>query len=766
MGFRLDSSRALIVLALLGGCGGDDGEGRPPGDCAPADGDCSAGGSAGSSGGTAAGSSNGGNVSGTGGSAVSGGASGGSGGQRCTGTPASDCTAADCDTLLGCNATTQGSCMGSASSCSSFDGDPDSCRTQAGCAARPAGNCYSPYTSCSSIDSMDECDFVSGCQFSYESYECVGTLTNCALITEQGACDQATACLWEPVEVRYCNGVATSCESMPASTCDQQEGCSASAASCTGTPTPCSELTAADCKSQPGCRLQGQGMGGAGGAGPIVQGPDLVIEKLIAVQTVIDGEEALQFQLTVMNRGSVKAAAHGSKVVFSTDTELGNADDVTLWPLSVDFELSAFGEDLATWGPDYFAMTALADEVPSSGYYYIGAIADSEAQIDETEEDNNTAISSRIFFGTPSYDFEIVDVSYDATSPIAPGSALPVSVTVKNSSNIEITALPLEVFVSSDTSLDAGDLRTCTTTAQVNLDVGAEAVIPLSCTAPRLRGNFYVGAVLNPTDAVVESNTANNAAVATGALTFAAPSPDLVMSNVGRDVANVGWKGDVTFSGTVQNTGIDPAGTLRVGFYVSTDAVFQAGDTLVCSETVPGPIAAAASVPVSKPCTLPEEVTGTRYVIAVADSLDAIFETNETNNASTGAAQLNVFPPNWDLVAGAFSDDGGTPLTIGQSVAFQLVVTNSGTDDIPDFELSVRLSSDNAITSSDTLVCTRTLGGIPAQTQKGYTFSCDVPPVPEAQYYTGVIVDSAADFAESDETNNTNVDTVPRPVGP
>jgi hypothetical protein len=43
-----------------------------------------------------------------------------------------------------------------------------------------------------------------------------------------------------------------------------------------------------------------------------------------------------------------------------------------------------------------------------------------------------------------------------------------------------------------------GDLRTCTTTAEVNLDVGAQGVIPLNCTAPRLRGSFYVGAVLSP----------------------------------------------------------------------------------------------------------------------------------------------------------------------------------------------------------------------------------------------------------------------------
>jgi hypothetical protein len=56
------------------------------------------------------------------------------------------------------------------------------------------------------------------------------------------------------------------------------------------------------------------------------------------------------------------------------------------------------------------------------------------------------------------------------------------------------------------------------------------------------------------------------------------------------------------------------------------------------------------------------------------------------------------------------------------------------------------------MTNSDTLVWTTTLGGIPAQVQKGYQFSCDILPVPEGQYSTGVIVDSATDFPETDES--------------
>jgi hypothetical protein len=68
-----------------------------------------------------------------------------------------------------------------------------------------------------------------------------------------------------------------------------------------------------------------------------------------------------------------------------------------------------------------------------------------------------TPLSRRAsFFGTPSYDLEILDVAYDASSLVSSGSALPVSVTVKNSSNIEVTSVPLAVFLSSDTSLDAG----------------------------------------------------------------------------------------------------------------------------------------------------------------------------------------------------------------------------------------------------------------------------------------------------------------------
>jgi hypothetical protein len=51
---------------------------------------------------------------------------------------------------------------------------------------------------------------------------------------------------------------------------------------------------------------------------------------------------------------------------------------------------------------------------------------------------------------------------------------------------------------------------------------------------------------------------------------------------------------------------------------------------------------------------------------------------------------------------------------------------------------------------------------VPGQSEAGFTFNCTIPSVPAGSYYTGVILDPQDALQETDETNNTSVDTVPR----
>ena len=93
-----------------------------------------------------------------------------------------------------------------------------------------------------------------------------------------------------------------------------------------------------------------------------------------------------------------------------------------------------------------------------------------------------------------------------------------------------------------------------------------------------------------------------------------------------------------TVSYTVVNSGSAAAGASTVGIYLSADAVFGAGDTLLTTRATPT-LNAGMSFSDSFALTLP--TAGSWYVFAVADYNGAIAEANEGNNASNGGA-VNV----------------------------------------------------------------------------------------------------------------------------
>jgi hypothetical protein len=92
--------------------------------------------------------------------------------------------------------------------------------------------------------------------------------------------------------------------------------------------------------------------------------------------------------------------------------------------------------------------------------------------------------------------------------------------------------------------------------------------------------------------------------------------------------------GSTTVSYTVLNSGSAAASASSVGIYLSADATFGAGDTLLTTRATPA-LNAGMSFSDSFALTLP--TAGSWYVFAVADYNGAIAEGNEANNASNGA---------------------------------------------------------------------------------------------------------------------------------
>jgi subtilisin family serine protease len=115
--------------------------------------------------------------------------------------------------------------------------------------------------------------------------------------------------------------------------------------------------------------------------------------------------------------------------------------------------------------------------------------------------------------------------------------------------------------------------------------------------------------------------------------------PDLVVSALSAP-STVGTLSGFTVAATVKNQGALEAGPTTLKFYLSSNPVLDAGDTLLGSREIPTLGVGVASsgsttlnIPVGKP-------SGTYFLIARADADDVVVEGDEANN--TMAVQLQV----------------------------------------------------------------------------------------------------------------------------
>ena len=115
--------------------------------------------------------------------------------------------------------------------------------------------------------------------------------------------------------------------------------------------------------------------------------------------------------------------------------------------------------------------------------------------------------------------------------------------------------------------------------------------------------------------------------------------PDLVVSALSAP-SSAGTLSSFTVSTTVKNQGALAAAATTLKFYLSTNAVLDAGDTLLGSRPI-APLGIGAESTGATVLSIPAATaSGTYHVIARADSDDVVVEGDEANN--TRSAQLQV----------------------------------------------------------------------------------------------------------------------------
>ena len=352
-------------------------------------------------------------------------------------------------------------------------------------------------------------------------------------------------------------------------------------------------------------------------------GGDLTVSALTAPATVVAGA-AISVTDTTKN-GTTGTAVGTSTTSFylSTDTVL-DGGDVSLGSRSVP----ALGVGAISTATTPSLTIPLATP---AGSYYIIAKADALDDNTESNETNNTKASALIKIGG---DLTVSALTVPATG--AAGAAISVTYTTQNIGNDTVAASKTRFYLSADTGLlicTAPNVPVGCDPVLGNRDVAALAAgvsIPAttSLTIPtgQAAGTYYIIAKADGPNLIPEANETNNtkfsAAIKIG--------PDLIVSALTAQ-ATVAAGATINVTDTTKNSGAARADASTTSFYLSTNTVWDAGDTLLNSRAVVA-LAAGVTNSATTPVTIPAVTPGTYFIIGKTDSGNVVTEANENNN--------------------------------------------------------------------------------------------------------------------------------------
>src|SRR5262245_12693370 len=469
----------------------------------------------------------------------------------------------------------------------------------------------------------------------------------------------------------------------------------------------------------------------------VLIGADMVVTALTAPAAVGAG---VSFAVTdtTKNQGGSPADATMTAFYLSTNAVLDAAD------------IALGGRSLPALGPGASHTGSVTVTIPAgtpAGSYYLLARADAMDALAETVETNNV-LARAIQVGA-----DLIVSTLTVPAGVSAGVAFTVTDTTTNQGGGPAAASTTGFYLSTNAVLDAADIA-LGSRAVPSLAAGAShtgsATLTIPATTPA--GTYYLLARADAGDAVVESVEGNNVKVQLMQI-----GADLVIAALNLP-ATIGAGVPFSVTDTTKNQGGSPADATTTSFYLSTNATFDASDTLLGSRAVPalGPGAShTASTTVTIPAGTP---TGTYYLLARADAADAIGEIAEGNNVASRQIAIGA-----DLVVSAVT----APSTLGVGLPFSVSDTtkNQGTSLAPASTTGFYLSANTVLDASDTPLGSRDVPALEAGASHTGTVTLTLPSgVTSGSYYLLIRADAQDAVGESVETNNVTVRPVQ--VGP
>jgi subtilisin family serine protease len=371
----------------------------------------------------------------------------------------------------------------------------------------------------------------------------------------------------------------------------------------------------------------------ASAAGVLIGWPDLSTTAVSNPPAAAAPGTSFSVTDAVQNLGTTGAAASISRYYLSLDALKDGSDLLLTAYRSIP--------SLAVGATSSGSLTVTVPATTALGSYRVLACADIGLTVKESDEANNCLASSATVTVMLS-DLVTTAVS-DPPAGAAPGTSFIVTGAVQNPSAVSAGASTLRFYLSLDALKDGSDLLLTGYRSIPILAAGATSSGPGTATVPATvpPGSYRLLACADDLLLVKESSEVNNCAASAAAVLIG--WPDLVTTAVSSPPAAAAPGALFSVTDSVQSLGAIGAAASISRYYLSLDAVKDAGDLLLTGYRIIPSLAVSAassgSVTVAVPATT---ALGTYRVLACADTGLAVKESDEANNCLSSSAVVVI----------------------------------------------------------------------------------------------------------------------------
>jgi subtilase family serine protease len=456
------------------------------------------------------------------------------------------------------------------------------------------------------------------------------------------------------------------------------------------------------------------------------------------------GGTSVPVATSISNAGNTATGTFQVSYYLSTDPTITAADRL-LKTITIN---SLQAGEILNWSESVDLPANLA-----TGTWYVGIILDSASEVVETAESNNTFASTAVRITAPVI-IDLSPTSISSPSAAHTGDTISVQTSVTNTGTSPSGTYTVRYYLGSSETAEASDrlLKSVTRSSLAGSGVqtwSESLLIPADLTA----GNWFIRVVVDPDNAIGETDETNNTLASAAISLTILPPVDLRAVSLTAPTSLQGGA-QASLTATVSNQGTMPSGAFQVSFYLSTDGTIATNDRLLKTVTIDS-LGPNGQIRWSELVDIPENVPGGSYFLGILiDPANEIAESVESNNVLSTASTRLTPRPLIDLTATSILIPSSA--YAGYPIAAQVSVRNNGTSPSGTYTVRYYLDSSEPDGASNLLLKTVSRISLAANSVQSWTETLTLPAdLAVGSYIVRMMIDPDNALRETDETNNT-----------